>query len=68
MFLQIVVGLMLGYAIVSLLESLIHRVIYLRDLEPVGSGHNIHGSVHPSGTPTSPMASSIIDGPFVEIS
>lgn len=28
MFLQIVVRLMLGYAIVSLLESLIHRVIY----------------------------------------
>ena len=28
MFLQIVVGLMLGYAVVSLLESLIHRVIY----------------------------------------
>ncbi|MFZ1804985.1 MAG: hypothetical protein WAU05_13750 [Nitrospira sp.] len=28
MFLQIVVGLMLGYAVVSLLESLIHQVIY----------------------------------------
>ncbi len=28
MFLQIVVGLMLGYAVVSLLESLVHRVIY----------------------------------------
>jgi hypothetical protein len=28
MFLEIVVGLMLGYAVVSLLESILHRVIY----------------------------------------
>jgi hypothetical protein len=58
-FLQIVVGLLLGYVVVSLLESLIHRVIYHAGLrtrrlwaqhprisEPFRHAYFSHGIVH----------------------